>query len=339
MLKNVLKLLFFLSIGVSIMYYLYSKNQSAYLLHCQQEGISLEKCSLLTKLIDDFKQLNYFWISLIFIGFAMTNYSRTKRWQIILETMDYHPRFSNAYSAVFIAYLANLGFPRIGEFVRAGVLAKQEKLPVDKVFGSVVLDRIADMISFLLLVLLAFACDWPTFRHFFSESAQIPQLHVNYWFVGVLIVLASLVWFFREAILKISILKKLYSLVEGAWNGVRSIQHLKKRNAFLLHTLLIWLWFFLMFVFACKSFAPTGNLNLTQMLVVYVFGSFGVFIPSPGGMGTFHYLVSMSLGLYGVLEADAFSFANIAFTWGQFLALVLFGTASLIWIYGIQRKE
>lgn len=338
-LKNILKLLIFLGIGIGIMYYLYDKNQTSYLEHCQQQMMAPEDCSLFKKLKTDFSQLNYFWIGLIFVGFAMTNYSRTRRWQIILETMNYKPGFGNAFSAVCIAYLANLGFPRIGEFVRAGVLARQENLPVEKVFGSVVLDRVADMLSFIALVLLAFCLDWKTFEHFFEKYAQLPSFHLNYYSVGIIILLAGIVWFFRNSILDIKIVGKFYAVIQGVLTSLKSIRNLKKRNAFILHTVLIWVWFFLMFVFACKSFNPTAALKPVQMLVVYVFGSFGVFIPSPGGMGTYHYLVALSLGLYGILQADAFSFANIAFTWGQFLALILFGTASLIWTYALSPRK
>ncbi|MBK9108919.1 MAG: flippase-like domain-containing protein [Saprospiraceae bacterium] len=331
-LKNVLKLLLFLGIGISIMYYLYTQNQLAYLEHCKKEAIPAEQCNLLQKLTEDFRQLNYFWISLIFVGFAMTNYSRAKRWQIILETMEYRTRFANAYSSIFIAYLANLGFPRIGEFVRAGVFSKQENIPFDKVFGSVVLDRIADMITFSLLVLLAFALDWNTFQIFFTKFASLPGVHVNGLLLGIVILAFFALWLLRESLLKLKVIQKMIQVLDGIWEGVKSIRNLQKRNAFIFHTIMIWVWFFLMFVFACKAYQATSGLNFVQMLVVYVFGSFGVFIPSPGGMGTFHYLVIVSLGLYGIHQADAFSFANIAFTWGQFLALLVFGTASLIWV-------
>lgn len=325
-----MQFILFLSIGLSIMYYLFHKNQIAYLDYCQLQQIPVENCSLLNKLKQDFSTLHYFWIFMIFVGFAMTNYSRTVRWQIILKTMNYNTRFANAYCAINVGYLANLGFPRIGEFVRAMIFSKYEKLPFDKVFGSVVLDRIADMLSFLLLILLAVALDFPLFQTFFTKYAHIPTFNLNYYIVGLLIVVAALLFFFRAIILELSLVKKFASLISGVWEGIRSIRNLKERNQFIIHTILIWVWFFLMFVFACKSFEPTANLPIVPMLVVYVFGSFGVFIPSPGGMGTYHFMVILGLGLYGLQQADAFSFANIAFTFGQFFALIIFGVGSLI---------
>lgn len=96
----------------------------------------------------------------------MTNYSRTKRWQILLNTIGHDAKFRNAYLSINIAYLANLGLPRIGEFVRAVIYAKYEKLAFDKVFGTVILDRIADMVSFLFLVLLALTLDTASFQNF-----------------------------------------------------------------------------------------------------------------------------------------------------------------------------
>ncbi|HEX5625294.1 MAG TPA: lysylphosphatidylglycerol synthase transmembrane domain-containing protein [Saprospiraceae bacterium] len=329
-LKNVLQLLLFLSIGLGIMYFLYDKNQAAYLEYCAANQIPQEKCSLLDKLRSDFGSLNYFWIAMIFVGFGMTNYSRAKRWQIILKTLDYDTRFVNAFAAVNVAYLANLGLPRIGEFVRAAIFSKYEKLPVDKVFGTVVIDRIADMISFFLLVLLAYLLDRPAFHTFFSDYAHMPEMGNKVYYLGLLVLLAGAAFYFREAIMKWRWMRKISGLITGVWEGVIAIRNLQARNQFFLHTLLIWIWFFLMFVFACKAFPPTSQLALIPMLVVYVFGSFGVFIPSPGGMGTYHFMVILGLGLYGIHQTDAFSFANIAFASAQFFALVIYGVLSLI---------
>lgn len=320
------------------MYYLYIKNQSAYQLYCVEKGIPSEQCSLLEKLKSDFATLHYFWIALIFVGFALTNYSRAQRWQIILRTMNYKTRLSSAFYAVNIAYLANLGFPRIGEFVRAAVFAKSENLPIDKVFGSVVLDRITDMISFFLLVVLAFSLDWTTFQTFFHQYAHIPHLSFNPTFWLLVLLVIGLLWFFREAILRFKGLQKMLSVLSGIWKSILSIKNLKERRMFIVHTVLVWFWFIMMFIFACKAFDPTAALKPTQIMVIYVFGSFGVFIPSPGGMGTFHYLVILALGFYGIHQADAFSFANIAFAWGQFFALLFFGTASLI-LLQLNRKN
>ncbi len=321
------------------MYYLYIKNQAAYELYCLEKGIPSENCSLLDKLKSDFATLNYFWISLIFVGFGLTNYSRAQRWQIILRTMNFKTRLSSAFYAVNIAYLANLGFPRIGEFVRAAVFAKSEHLPIDKVFGSVVLDRITDMISFFLLVVLAFSLDWATFKTFFYQHAHMPNLSFNPTIILSILIAIGLLWFFREAILRIQAFQKMLSVFSGIWQSILSIKNLKERRMFIVHTVLVWFWFIMMFIFACKAFEPTAALKPTQIMVIYVFGSFGVFIPSPGGMGTFHYLVILALGIYGIHQADAFSFANIAFAWGQFFALLVFGTGSLILLQVNKRNS
>lgn len=330
LIKNILKLVFFLLLGLTIMYLLYQDNQKSYLAYCAQEGISLDQCSLFQKLKQDFMSLNYGWVALIFVGFGMTNYSRAKRWQIILDTLDYKTSFKNAYLTINLAYLANLALPRIGEFVRASQLAKLEDLPFDRVFGTVVVDRIADVVSFALLITLAFLLDFNTLIQFLNQYAHIPAIHFNYWMIGIALFFIGLIWFLRESISKLQAMRKMVDLLTGIGQGIASIKNLKRRNAFLLHTALIWVWFFLMFVFACKSFGPTAGLGLIPMFVVYIFGGLGVFIPSPGGMGTYHYLVIISLGMYGLQKADAFSFANIAFAWGQFFALLVFGTISAV---------
>ncbi len=335
--KKIIQLLIFLSIGLGIMYYLYQGNQTAYLAYCESNSIPRESCSLWEKLKADFATLNYLWVLMIFFGFFMTNYSRTKRWQIILGTMGHEAQFRNAYLTINIAYLANLGLPRIGEFVRAVVYSKYENLSFDKVFGTVVLDRIADMLSFLFLVLLAFILDTPSFEIFFSKYAQIPSFTIDLYYVIGFIVIVFMIYYWRAYFKQFAVVGKLLETLSGIWEGIVSIRNLKKRNLFLVHTVLIWFWFYFMFVFACKAYAPTADLSLIQMLVVYVFGSFGVFIPSPGGMGTYHFMVIIGLGLYGLNQADSFSFANIAFAFGQFFALILFGIVSLITISWLNK--
>lgn len=337
-LKKILQLILFLSLGLGIMYFLYQKNQTSYLAYCETNQIALADCSLLNKLKSDFGTLNYFWICLVFVGFFMTNYSRTKRWQILLNTIGHDAKFRNAYLSINIAYLANLGLPRIGEFVRAVIYAKHEKLGFDKVFGTVVLDRIADMLSFLFLVLLAVILDFSSFENFFLNYAKLPTINFNAYYLLVFLILFSIIYYFRAILKNWNFIKRLLKLLAGIWEGIVSIRNLKSRNLFLLHTVLIWFWFYFMFVFACKAYGPTSELSLIQMLVVYVFGSFGVFIPSPGGMGTYHFMVIIGLGLYGLNQADSFSFANIAFAFGQFFALIVFGFVSLIAISWFNKK-
>lgn len=336
--KNTLQLILFLSVGLGIMYLLYSKNQTAYLEYCQTQNIPSEHCSLLDKLKADCKTLNYFWIFMIFVGFGMTNYSRSVRWKIILKTLNYKARFVNLYCAVNVAYLANLGLPRIGEFVRAVLLARYENLPFDKVFGTVVVDRIADMLSFLLVIFLACMLDWNAFNTFFIKYASVPKFGFSWIYLLVFSGIIFLLWKFRNALVKMNLISRFINFLRGIWAGITSIRNLENRNLFILHTCFIWLWFYLMFVFACKAFPPTAQLGLIPMLVVYVFGSFGVFIPSPGGMGTYHFMVIIGMGLYGLKQADSFSFANIAFASAQFFALVIYGIISLIILSWVNRN-
>jgi glycosyltransferase 2 family protein len=321
------------------MVYLFKSQQENYLIYCSQNQIPEFNCSLWEKLKSDFLGLNYFWVSMIFVGFALTNLSRAFRWQIILKTMGYEVKLYNAYACINIAYLANLGLPRAGEFVRAAVFSKYEHIPFDKSFASVALDRIADMLSFFILVGLAFSIDPSAFTSLLGDHGSISGVSNKLNLLILLIILAGLFWFSKSIWSSWAFTQRIQRFVRGIWDGILSIKKLKQRNLFILHTILIWVWFFLMLVFAMKAFGPTSHLSFGQMLVVYIFGSFGVFIPSPGGMGTYHYLVILSLSYYGLQQADAFSFANIAFTSGQFMALVIFGTASLILLPLLNKKQ
>jgi uncharacterized protein (TIRG00374 family) len=246
--------------------------------------------------------------------------------------MNFKIDFWNSWGTINVAYLANLGLPRAGELVRAVMISKYETIPVDKAFASVALDRIADVVSFMLLVCLALILDFSTFSAFFNQYASFDGVSNKINILMAILLLGAILWFSRNIWRNFAVIQKILKFLEGFWEGLSSIRHLSQFRKFLFHTVLIWIWFYLMLVFAMKSFEPTSHLNFIQILVVYVFGSFGVFIPSPGGMGTYHYLVIVSLGLFGINQVDAFSFSNIAFTTGQFLALFIFGLLSLIFL-------
>ena len=126
---NFLKFLFFLGIGVGILYLVYRGQSAAFQEDCALRGIPQGDCSLIKKVINDFRGANYFWISMTILAFTISNISRAKRWNMLLRSMNYRPRFSNAFLSTTLGYFANLGLPRMGEVVRAGTMAKYENIP------------------------------------------------------------------------------------------------------------------------------------------------------------------------------------------------------------------
>jgi len=317
------------------MWYIYHGQRDAYFLYCSSHEIPIEKCSLKDKLWKDFSSVNWFYIALIFVAFSMSNVSRSLRWQMILRSMGYKTRFVNAYGSVSIAYFANLGLPRSGEFFRASFMSKYEKIGLDKTLGTIVLDRMVDMVSMLGLIALAMAIQWHIFKDFLGKYvfASMNQKFSLLIILGVASLLIVLLIFFSRSIWRQwHFVRQVGIKLSGFVSGIRAIGSLDSPYLFLLHTALVWFWYFMMLLFALKAFDATSHIGISAALLIYVFSAIGMVVPTPGGMGSYHYLMILALSFYGINELDAFSFANIAFFSAQFATNILMGIAALIYL-------
>lgn len=332
---NILKVLLFFGIGLTILYLLYRSESANYQLYCQGEGIPTEDCSLWRKIVNDFKTVNYFWILVVLLVFMISNVSRTVRWFMLIQPLGYTPRFGNGFLTIMLGYFANLGFPRIGEVVRAGTFARYEGIPAEKVMGTVVVDRIADLLTMALVMALAFVLEFDTLWNYIttnqSEDAA-PSSFSNPLLLGGLVFLLvafAVLFLFREAITGTAFYQRMLKVLKGFWEGIQTIRQLKSPSWFIFHSLNIWVMYYLMTYLAFFAFAPTAGLSPIVGLMIFVFGSLGIAIPAPGGMGAYQGLVTAALLLYDVQREDAFSFANILFFSVQIGANILFGVVAL----------
>jgi glycosyltransferase 2 family protein len=340
-LLNGLKFLFFLSIGLGILYFVFQKQQVAYQQECQLKHIASEDCSLWRKILDDFLHINYFWIAATLACFAFSNFSRAKRWLMLIRPLGYKPSLGNAFWTINLGYFANLGLPRIGEVVRAGSMASAEKIPVEKLLGTIVVDRTIDVLSLLIAVGLAFCLEFNTLWTYLNANMAKGSLFQNP-IVQVLLAmgLVALVFFllFRKKILALGFVKKIIEKALGFWQGIKAIKDVEQPFWFFIHSLNIWLMYYLMAYFCFFAYAPTAHLGTMAALMVFVFGAFGVLIPSPGGMGTYHALVIAALSLYNIKGDEAFSFANIFFFSVNIFFCIVLGVIALIWL-GNRKKN
>ena len=153
--KNILQFLLSLGIGSTILYFVYQGQRKTYVADCMAKGNPAADCNLMDKLVTDFQQTNFGWIALVMLAFLVSNYSRTAKWMILLKPLGYRPRFVNGFLSILVAYFANIFIPRIGEVIRAGVFSKYEKIPVEKVMGTIVVDRVVDVLCLLLAFYIA----------------------------------------------------------------------------------------------------------------------------------------------------------------------------------------
>lgn len=338
---NVLKFLAFFGVGAIILYLVYRNQNTAYQAQCALDGVAAADCSLLQKVINDFSRVNYAWIAVVVATFMMSNWSRAARWKMLLDPMGYQTRRANIFWAVNLGYFANLGLPRMGEMVRAATVSRYEKIPLDKVLGTIVVDRLLDMVCLLVVVALAFTLEFNTLYSFLDKNMNggIWQNPIVWTILGIGFIGLIGIFVFWNKIKELSIVQKVLSLAKGFLEGIMSIKDTKNPTVFILHTINIWLMYYLMAYFCFFAFPPTANLTPLIALMVYVFGAFGIVIPSPGGMGTYHALVTAALAIYGVNSVDGFSFANIFFFSVNIFGSIAFGIAALVLLPIMNRNK
>lgn len=338
-----LQLVLFFAFGFILLWLLYRNQQQAYLEDCALKNIPANKCNLWDKLKTDFSNVNYFWICVSLFCYGISNLSRAIRWKMLLQPMGYRPKLSNAFFTTVVGYLANLALPRFGEVARAGSIAKYERIPVEKAIGTIVIDRIADLFMILAITLLGFIIEFdkisalalkyinPNER--FGEKAGL-LIFIIFFFL----VLIYLSWKFRKKMSEWTVFNAIRHLFEGFVSGIKSIRQIPSKINFFLHTVIIWTMYFLMTYLTLFSFHVTESLSLSAALVVFILGGWGIVVPSPGGMGTYHFMTQIGLAVYGISYEDGFSWANISFFTIQIGGTLLYGIISLICLPILNRN-
>jgi len=310
---NILKFLVFLGVGLVILYFVYQNQNEAYQAQCALDGVAAADCSLMQKVIVDFKSVRIPWLLAAFAAYVMSNVSRAIRWQMLLKSLGKPVRFINSFLATMLGYFANLGLPRLGEVLRPLSMSKYEKIPVEKVLGTVVVDRTMDVISLLLIISLAFLLEFDTLWGYLNEnmSSEGGSLLTNPIVLGILglgglVVILTIV--FRKKIQATAFYKKIEQVLLGFWDGILSIKNLDQPGWFIFHSINIWVGYFLMFYCYMPSFGPTEHLGPTVALMAFVFNS-----------------------------GDAFSSANISFFGTHFCNIVL-GLIAVIFLPIINKN-
>jgi hypothetical protein len=340
-LSQVIQFILFTGVGAFILFYVYKSQNAAYIAECALKGIPEAECSLLEKLKTDFAGANYGWVALVIIAYIFSNILRAHRWLMLIHTLGRKGSLVNAFFTIMIGYFANMGLPRVGEIVRAGLFARYESIGPEKVMGTIVVDRILDLLSLLFAIVLVIILQGDVLWDFFGTKLNDSILAEGwlYFLIGGLILLFVAIYRFRHVIKRWNLYLKIHHLVEGFRDGLRSLKRVDRPWLLLADTVLIWLMYYLMMFLCFRAFEPTAHLGAMAGLMVFVFGGLGVVFPSPGGMGTFHAMVIMALAIYGIHGDDAFSFANIQYFSVQLLGTILFGIIGLIILPIINKKS
>ena len=291
-----------------------------------------------SQILKSFRTANYNWVIVAIILGIFSHILRALRWKLFFEPLGYNPKIKNVFFAVMIGYFANLAFPRLGEVTRCGILAKYEKIPFNKSFGTVITERALDMIIFAGLFFLMLFSQLGTIHGYLDKNIY-PRLHgkiagsfsYNLVFVVILCLLAVCVatfFIFRKKIIQTKIYHKVESIVIGFWDGLKSLSQIRKPVLFVVYSLSIWVLYFFMLYIIFFCFTETSSLSLGAGLSSLVLGSIGIMI-TPGGIGLYPAIIQETLLLYGVVNTTGLALGWIAWT-AQTVMILIVGGISLI---------
>ncbi|MDG1508946.1 MAG: lysylphosphatidylglycerol synthase transmembrane domain-containing protein [Flavobacteriaceae bacterium] len=274
-------------------------------------------------LLEYFKNANYWWIFLgLFFGF-LSHLSRAYRWKFMLEPMGYTPRFINSTLAVLIGYFVNLAIPRAGEVSRASVMANYENIPFEKGFGTIVAERIADLVMMFLIIGITLLIQFDFIFQLVKEKLDP---------IKIIIVLVACIiggFFFYKYVRKSTkgVGLKIKNFIKSLVEGVTSIFRMKNKWAFIFHTVFIWAMYVLMFWATIPAIeglqVPFGGI-----LVGFIAGGFSI-AATNGGIGLYPLAVAGAFTLFGVPEEPSTAFGSVMWA-AQTVMIILFGGLSFL---------
>lgn len=304
----------------------------------------------LQAIVDEIKHANYWWVGLsIFIG-IISHFFRALRWNLMINSLGYKTRTSTTFYAVMVGYLANTAIPRLGEITRCGVLGKKDKIPFDSLFGTVIAERVFDIVvlAIIMFAVIIFQLDLlggfldkyvmsPLDSKFSNNSLGLIIL------ISVIVILVVLFFVFLKIyapqLRKLSFFNKIEVFFTGLLDGIKTILRIKTKALFLFYSILIWLCYSLMTYFAFFSMQATSLLSLLDGITVMSIGSLGFVAPVPGGMGAYHFIVKAVLvELYKIPSEPAASYATILHS-AQTIMIIIVGGFSYLMLMLLARKS
>ena len=286
-------------------------------------------------------EMNIWWLFASLIPITLSHIFRGLRWLITLEPLGYRPKTGDSIDSIFVAYAANVLVPRVGEVSRCAVLTKYDKVPFSKALGTLVAERLIDMLLVLLFVCVMLLTQLDVFLSLFAQTgtneasfAELFSSPKTYAIIAAVVVACVALWIPMK---KTRLYAKVKQAIGGFVDGLLSLKTMNRKGLFLLYTIGIWVGYFLEFYLAFFCFPFTAELTVVQGLVIFAAISLAIVIPTPNGAGPWHFVVISMMTLYGVSNTDASSFALIVHTF-QTLGVIMLGAYGWVALQVRNRK-
>ena len=280
------------------------------------------------KIADSFKSANYFWVGISILISFFSHFLRAYRWNYLLKPLGYTVKPANSLGAVLVGYFANYGLPRMGELTRCTLVAKYDDVPFEVALGTVITERIVDVLLLLLIFLLTLFAQFKQLKDLANEYILAP-LTSKIQAIGFMLVRKKLVILLKG---------KFGNIILGFGKGLSSVKDIDKKFQFIALSVAIWASYFYSLYACFFAFTGTSELGHSECLVLMLFGTFGV-VFSPGGLGAYPAIItSLLVYTYHVEKISAVAFPWMAWT-SQFILIVVLGLLSLILLPIINKNK
>jgi len=294
-----------------------------------------------------FRNANYWLAVPVIISLLLSHYSRAIRWKILMEPLGYTPRIGNTYMAVLIGYMSNLAVPRLGEVLKCTILARYEKVPADKLVGTIVAERAFDVLCLAVLIAVTLLTQVDVIGGYIglklgeivqSKTEQLSTSRLILLGVVLLVLIFGVILIFKK-FGHIGFIQKIKKIMLGVWHGLTSVRYLKKKGWFIFHTIFIWSMYLLSVQLGFFAMRETSGYGIKESLSVLTTGSIAMIVPTPGGsIGVYPIFVSETMVLYGLKESLGLAFGWLM--WGvQFFQMILSGFVAIILLPYLNKKK
>ncbi len=303
----------------------------------------------LQKLAREFREAKYFWVLVAAVLAILSHYARTLRWQVLIRTLGYNPTRSDTFRAVMSGYLANMIVPRMGEISKCAVLSKSSKIPFNSLAGTMIAERVFDLVTLAVLLFFTFLFQFQFLKDFLFNFLVGPASE-NQLRPKILILAGAIIFAVLGFLLALKIYRRIKHSQPGSfWNKVkiqmeglvRGVKTLWKTDAklmFLAYTFLIWFLYLAVVYVVFLAIESTSHLDVSAGITLLAIGSLGFLVPVPGGIGAYHFVTIASLTqLYGIGQEPATSYAYISHAM-QMLSIIV-AAAGLWLVVALKTKK
>ncbi len=329
---QILKVAGFLALGILLLYFAF-------------RGIAFDELG------KTLRTANFSWIGLSLLFAFLSFFARARRWVLLIDPLGFKPSFKNTYHSLMVGYLSNFALPRLGEVTRCVTLGKREKIPVDSLIGTVIIERVTDVVMLLLIMLFLLFSWMEKFGTFFGEQVFAPMREkvtatfggmFLFWLMvfGILALVILLLYLFRKQLGRFSLVRKVGRFLLGILDGLKTIYKMKRKWEFIILSFLIWFLYILMTWMVVFALEDTSSLTFVDGVFLLVIGGLGMSAPVTAGFGAFHWITSRGLVfVYGLTLEQGGAYAILAHESNSLFTIILGATSYVLLMVSRKAKN